>query len=71
MKVLVVDGRSIQNQNQLLEYVESYFAELYRKDIQVEENQTARDICFRSITKCVTEEDNLELIKPLSKEELK
>jgi exonuclease III len=68
----MMDGdRPINTQAALEEHILNFYKQLYQRDDQVENNSAAREDCFQFLRPTVTEEHNLELLKPLTQEEVK
>lgn len=61
----------ISAQRDLEAHIIKFYQQLYTQDTQVEENQAAREECFRYLHQSVTAEHNMELLKPLTVEEVK
>lgn len=68
----MLDGERLLTTSQEIEqHVLAFYEQLYSRDEQVEENETAREDCFRFIARTVTEEQNQELLRPLTLEEVR
>jgi exonuclease III len=65
------DGeRLINTQPELETHILKFYEQLYTCDGQVENNDEAREDCFRFVKETVTTEHNAELLKPLTMEEV-
>ena len=64
------EDKPISTQGELEAHILQFYRQLYTKDSQVEDNMAAREECFHYIEQSVTEEHNMELMKPLSMEEV-
>lgn len=62
--------RTISTQTELEAHILSFYENLYTRDEQVENNDAARIDCFQYIRQTVMDEDNNELLKPISVEEV-
>lgn len=60
----------ISSQKELEEHILRFYKQLYTQDPQVENNTAAREECFQFVKCMVTAEHNLELLKPLTTEEV-
>jgi hypothetical protein len=67
----MMDGdRPINTQAALEEHILKFYQQLYQRDDQVEGNTAAREDCFQFVRQTVTDEHNMELMKPLTQEEV-
>ena len=62
--------RTLTAQADLESHILNFYEHLYSKDEEVELNVAARADCFQSIQPSVTEEHNVELLRPLTLEEV-
>ena len=65
------EGQLISTQQDLEGHILRFYQNLYSQDQQVENNNAARAECFQFVKRTVTEEQNIELLKPVSPEEVK
>jgi len=47
----------------IVKYVQSFYHHLYTKDLEVENNVQARQLCFRSVSTMVIEKHNRILLQ--------
>ena len=64
------DDRLLSNQKELEEHILSFYQQLYQMDEQVENNLVAREECFQYVQQTVSEEQNAELLEPITVEEV-
>lgn len=65
------DGeRNISTQGELEAHILAIYEELYTRDEQVEDNADARQDCFQSLKRTVTDEHNAELLRPFTMDEV-
>ena len=62
--------RLISSQAELEEHILRFYQQLYQLDEQVENNTVAGEECFQFVRQTVTDEQNIELLKPLTVEEV-
>ena len=67
---MMKDDRLISNQKELEEHILSFYQQLYQMDEQVENNLAAREECFQYVQQTVSEEQNAELLEPITVEEV-
>ena len=65
------EGRPLTTQAELEEHILNFYRQLYTADEQVELNNAVREECFAYVKETVTEEQNAELLKPITTEEVK
>ena len=65
------EDRIISTQAELEEHILQFYKELYTADDLVENNQAAREDCFKHVKVTVTADHNAELLKPITIEEVK
>ena len=58
--------RFITTQAELESHILTFYEQLYTRDDIVEADEAAREECFRTLQQTVTEEHNLELMRPLT-----
>jgi hypothetical protein len=68
--VIVEGGLSLQTQEDIEEYIQSYYVELYTNDPMVDSNDTARDQCLNSVSCIISNEMNEMLVREFSNEEI-
>ena len=67
----MLDGeRTISSQVELEAHILAFYEQLYSRDEAVENNEAARQDCFQYVRSTVTEEQNAELLQPLTVEEV-
>lgn len=67
----LMDGETmLSTQRELENHILAFYEQLYSNDEQVENNLDARMDCLHLIRKTVTEEQNEELLRPLTSEEV-
>jgi hypothetical protein len=59
-------GRSLRTQEEIAQYVQNYYKELYRKDYLCEINIAARRDYLRSVPPMVSQEQNDSLTAPIT-----
>ena len=64
------EDRLISSQAELEEHILRFYQQLYQLDEQVENNTAAREECFQFVRQTVTDEQNIELLKPITVEEV-
>lgn len=66
-----MDGeRTLTTQADLEEHILSFYKQFYTRDDLVEEAAEAREDCLQNMTRSITEEHNLDLIRPITMEEV-
>lgn len=70
IKELLDGGRSITAQQDLESYIHRYYKDLYARDPVVEANQHARNECFLSVPRVVTDRQNNQLTSDISQFEV-
>ena len=50
IKQLVEDGKSLRSQEEIANYIQIFYKNLFTNDLIIEANQIARDECFISIS---------------------
>ena len=68
--LMIEEGRHLTEQKDIETHILNFYQQLYKADDQVENNNLAREDCFTFLQTKVTPEHNLELLKPLTMDEV-